>query len=101
VGASAWVAVIGSDQSRVRVRLYLHQLVFYLAKGYTGLPQIPYGQGMVIIHLGECQGCCCCPWHFKLGDKSENSHRAIQYKNKNGKNARKYNELPEGYEPQA
>jgi len=97
-GAPDWVAVTGNDERRVRVRLYLHQLVFYLAKGYTGLPQIPYGQSRVIIHLGECKGCCCCPWHFKQGDKSENSLRANQFRKWRGRHTREYTELPKGYE---
>lgn len=97
-GAPYWMAVTGNAEMRVRVRLYLHQLVFYLAKGYTGLPQIPYGQGRVIIHLGECMGCCCCPWHFKLGDKSENSLRANQFRYWKGGHAKKYKELPVGYD---
>lgn len=97
-GAPYWVAVTGNDERRVRVRLYLHQLVFYLAKGYTGLPQIPHGQSRVIIHLGECKGCCCCPWHFKLGEKSENSLTANQFRKWRGRHAREYKELPKGYE---
>lgn len=75
-----WEALPSTPERAVRLRICLHQLIFYLSMGFTGFAQIPFGQNRGIMHLGECQGCCCCPWHFQAGGKSENMHRAVQYR---------------------
>lgn len=85
-GARGWVAVSRSAVRRVHLAMQLHQLIFYLVKGYTGLRSIPFGQGDVLVHLGECKGCCCCPWHLKRASKRENAFRAIRFRGRKGIN---------------
>jgi hypothetical protein len=65
----------GQQVEHVQLEMGLHQLVCFLSRGFTNMACMPVGQELVVIHQGECKGCCCAPWHLDLRDKSENDLR--------------------------
>lgn len=73
--SGSWVA----KKSRLlthSVELRLHHLIWYLSTGCQSWQECALTQSQVILHIGECKPGCCCPWHLKLGTKSENEKRA-------------------------
>lgn len=96
VGAiPAWQPIVDACEETSLVSLYLHQLVFYMSKGYTSLDQLPAGQSRVVMHLGECSPCCC-PWHLRLGSKAENKLRGTQARRKMGRHRVRYDDATDG-----
>lgn len=63
------------------VWVYLHQRMYYMARGLTRWNVSPLNsvvgyQDRVKLHLGECKGGCCAPWHIGDNTQADNLSRA-------------------------
>ena len=91
-----WGALAGQAQATHRVEVSLHSLVHFMSLGevdwqdVTAGPdpvfqgQLVGGQDFVVMHLGECDPRCCCPWHLRFGGKAENKARGERARKRKG-----------------
>jgi hypothetical protein len=80
-----WGAVDEGPPSSYRVKVYLHDLVFFLAQGVMDWRALAFarrkvGTEFVVLHLGECPHGCCAPWHLDLRRQQENRLRSNRAK---------------------